>query len=322
MTNLPRGVLLESSDCPIGCTKNDRLVIEAEDRLHGIPGRFRVVECAACGLMRTNPRPTPMTIGAYYPSDYGPYQAVEPVATSRRSKSKQRIRDALGLDTRKAPPIAPGKLLEIGCASGSYMVQMQHLGWIVEGIEYSNTVAEQARARGLTVQTATLESALPPQEPVDIVAAWMVLEHLHEPVAALGRVRGWVRPNGYLIASVPDASSLERRLFGDRWYALQLPTHLFHYTPKSIEAMLDAAGWQLTRLHWQRNCNNLLKSLETLATDRHWPRLLQVVRWFGTARSAHPLRLALAWLLGATHQSGRMEIWARPALQNGTPSEP
>lgn len=322
MKNCPDSVVLESRDCPLGCTNNERLVIEAGDRLHGVPGHFKVVECVTCGLMRTNPRPTPATIGVYYPSDYGPYQAVEPVMPSGRSKAKQRIRDLLGMDTRQTPPITPGRLLEIGCSNGAYMAQMRQAGWTAEGIEFSDAVAEQARSRGFHVQTSTLEAAAPPPEPVDVVAAWMVLEHLHEPVETLRRVRGWVRPNGYLIASVPDAGSIERWLFGDRWYALQLPTHLFHYTPQSIEAMLQAAGWQLTRLHYQRNCNNLLKSLEALAADKRWPWLLKTVQWIGAGRTARPLRLGLAWLLGATHQSGRMEVWAQPVRERGAPEEP
>src|SRR3546814_19345766 len=61
--------------------------------------------------------------------------------------------------------------------------------------------------------------------PVDLIVGWMVLEHLHQPLAVLRKLRRWIQPDGWLVLSVPDAGSLEFRVFGDRWYALQLPTH-------------------------------------------------------------------------------------------------
>lgn len=317
MSQLPESVVLEDRPCPNHCAGQDRLIIEAGDRLHGLPGKFKVVQCGHCGLMRTNPRPSAATIGAYYPADYGPYSSPPPVAKGRRPLVRRLVSGLFSTETRKMPPLAPGKLLEIGCAHGAYLAEMREAGWTVEGIEFSEEAAQRARARGLQVRTGTVENATPPAQPVDVVAAWMVLEHLHEPLAALRKIRQWLKPSGYLIASVPDANALERRFFGERWYALQLPTHLYHYTPASIAILLRNAGWELERVSWQRNCNNLLCSLEYLARDKTMPRLLASVRWLRTARRAAPFRRLLNWLVGVTRQSGRMEIWARPLQDSG-----
>jgi 2-polyprenyl-3-methyl-5-hydroxy-6-metoxy-1,4-benzoquinol methylase len=307
-------VELESTACPNGCAPSDHLVLEGEDRLHGVPGRFSVVQCAFCGLMRTNPRPTPASIHTYYPEDYAPYQSQDAsdAGASQGSRLKRLFASALCLQSRVPPPVATGHLLEIGCASGAYLEQMRSAGWSAEGIEFSGDAAARARARGFRVQTATVESAQAPQQPVDLVAAWMVLEHLHEPVEALRRIRQWVRPDGYLIASVPDAGSLERRLFGDRWYALQLPTHLYHYTPRTLATVLHSAGWQLCRVRWQKNANNLLWSLEYLVNDRRWKRMTRAAAWLRGSPRAGKLRLLLGWILGILRQSGRIEIWAKP----------
>lgn len=319
MSALPENVLLEDVPCPLGCVRSDRTVVEAGDLLHGVPGRFRVVECRCCGLMRTNPRPTSETIGTYYPAAYAPYapppvQSAKPVAAWRRW-----LRAVAGDNTRRTPPLKAGRLLEIGCAHGSYLAQMRAAGWEVEGIEFSEAAAAKARARGLRVRTGTVESVAPPDEPVDLVAAWMVLEHLHEPATALRRMAQWVRPGGYLIASVPDASAFERRLFGSRWYALQLPTHLYHYSPRTLQKVLDHAGWDLRRVSWQRNSNNLLWSLQYWGEHTGRQRIARLAIWLRTSRRGAPLRFVLSWLLGVTRQSGRMEIWAqaRPKGQGG-----
>lgn len=317
-------VELEKSPCPLGCLKNDAVVLTGNDRLHSLPGEFTVVKCCNCGLMRTNPRPTPDTIGLYYPGDYGPYQDYRPeaVAGKARNGHKKWLRNILGIDARAMPPMLPGRLLEIGCASGAYMDQMRRAGWEVEGLEFSEAAAQLARKKGFIVQVTMVESALAPARPFDVVAAWMVLEHLHDPVGALNKLVSWVKPDGYLVASIPDAGSVEFRLFGARWYALQLPTHLYHYTPRSLSAILHKGGWELVRVTWQRNCNNLLWSLEYLARDKKWLQAELAVRWFrtSTSRSASRLRTLLGWVLGVTRQSGRIEIWARPLPSSGKTS--
>lgn len=321
----PEGVLLEDVPCPHRCPPSDEPVLEGHDRLNGVPGRFRVVRCRHCGLMRTNPRPTSETIGVYYPDTYAPYQSVAtgtpPVKVRRwHHRVKERIHRFLGHDMRRLPPIEPGHMIEIGCASGDYLLQMQALGWSTEGIEFSESAAVKARASGLQVQQATVENAEPPMQQADVVAAWMVLEHLHQPVEALQKVRTWVKPEGYLVGVVPDADAWDRKIFGPYWYALHLPAHLFHYTPRSLRRLFAEAGWDLVHLRWQANANHLLNSLESWLQDQQRPRALKWVRWLKNdpSRRAHKMRRRLHWLLGVTHQSGRMEFWARPSTQPRT----
>jgi len=322
MRDLPEDVELENRPCPNGCASFDSVVLEGEDRLHGLPGRFLVVRCRGCGLMRTNPRPTGATMGAYYPSDYGPYASslAEPAPLAQIPGWRRRFRAWIGLTPQRVPDMRPGRMLEVGCASGAYLARMQREGWSVEGIEFSDTAAAQARSRGINVQTASIESAVPPSEPVDLVTAWMVLEHVHEPVLALTQIRNWIKPNGWLAASVPDAGSLVHAMFGELAYDLHLPNHLFHYTPKTLTAVLRRAGWQVERIWWQRNPNTFLQSLERFARLRKRARLLRFAEWLRTAPGAGRLRATLGLLLGLTRQSGRMEVWARPSASD--PQQP
>lgn len=312
--SLPAGVVLETKPCPNGCAPMDECVLEGRDRIHGIAGLFRVVRCSTCGLMRTDPRPTGETIGAYYPDDYAPYQSTAPAPrkASWSRQAKARLARWLGRDVRRLPPVAPGRLLEIGCASGAYLRELRDKGWAVEGIEFSANAAATARAAGLTVQTGSVESASPPEQSPDVIAAWMVLEHLHDPVHALLRLREWIKPDGWLVGVVPDASAFDRRLFGTHWYALHLPNHLYHYDPRSLEALFHRAGWQLVQLRWQPNEQNLLRTLEYWLQDAPRPAALRALRWLQHARGAKRLRRGLGWLLGLARQSGRMEFWARP----------
>jgi SAM-dependent methyltransferase len=313
MHGYPEGVELEAVSCPLGCAPADEQWVEGCDRLHDIPGQFTVLCCKRCGLKRTSPRPTAQTIGAYYPADYGPYRAPEAAPPRPLRGVKGWLVEVLGLNARALPPVAPGRMLEIGCASGAYMETARLQGWAVQGIEYSDAAADVARARGFAVETGSVETARGPAEPVDLVAAWMVIEHLHDPIAALKKIRRWVRPDGYLIASVPDSGGWLMSLFGTYRYDLHLPNHLFHFTPQTLARIFAECGWRVERVFWQRNCNSVLRSAEYWAQGRGHRGMAGALRWLQESGRLGKVRLALSWLLGVTRQSGRIEVWARPS---------
>jgi 2-polyprenyl-3-methyl-5-hydroxy-6-metoxy-1,4-benzoquinol methylase len=313
--NVPETVELEDRPCPLGCEAGDDPVMRAGDRLHGLPGEFTVVRCRACGLMRTNPRPTIDSIGYYYPAEYGPYRTSRVGEESTGGGGwKRRLREMAEFNVERLPELeGPGRLLEIGCASGAFLHRMAREGWAVEGLEPSREAGEAARALGYPVHIGTLESAPDPREAFDLVTGWMVLEHLHQPVAALEKLWRWTRPGGWLVVSVPNAGALEFRLFRDAWFALQLPTHLYHFTPTTIRTMLQRAGWQFERIHHQRTLSNVIASTGQWVEDRAGPNALtRALRGYPENRGRKEYYLyPFASLLARFGQTGRMTVWAR-----------
>lgn len=319
-TSIPPSVQLESAACPMGCATQDEPVVSGHDLLHGLPGEFTVVRCVACGLQRTSPRPTPETIGLYYPDDYGPYQGTR-VANGRgegRGLKSRLLGFAKRIFDTKAqalPNMRPGRMLEIGCASGSFLHQMAQRGWQVEGIEYAETAAQSARALGYAVDTGALETVAKPVDSYDLIVGWMVLEHLHQPVESLRKLASWARRDGLLVVSVPNVGSAESQIFGPRWYALQLPTHLFHYDTQTISTVLLAGGWRVVRIHHHRTVVNLVASAGYWLRDHGLVRAGRVLIAFPErggrmgALLTFPLALVLAWF----GQTGRMTIWAKRA---------
>lgn len=306
----PDEVELEDSPCPMGCVAEDTRALVGGDRLHRLPGEFTVVQCQACGLMRTNPRPSPRAISFYYPEDYGPHQGTHFPNNRTNGFWKLAAKKIFDTDSRKVPPVATGRMLEIGCASGAFLARMAAQGWRVEGVEHSSRFAEDARAQGYIVRIGPLEQLPTPTELFDLVVGWQVLEHLHNPVSALEKLRDWTKPAGWLALSVPDVSAWEFGVFGAKWYGLDLPRHLFHFTPRTLRAVLAKTGWKTERIFWHPNPNNLLQSLRYCCLDRGWVSgahyLLDVVQ----GRRQRVLRSLLGFLVGGLHASGRMTAWA------------
>lgn len=315
MNQYPQGVELEDIPCPLeGCTQYE-VVVQGHDILYNIPGTFRVVRCSQCGLMRTTPRPTLETIGIYYPDNYRPYQTTIPADLSNRPSSgfKRFLKHFVRFDTDVLPDLPRGTMLEIGCASGSFMYQMAQKGWRVEGIEPDPNASAAARNLGFNVHTGALETAPEKDSLYDLVVGWMVLEHLHEPIFALKRLHCWTKPSGWLVFSVPNAASWEFKWFRESWYALQLPTHTFHYNPKTIKDVLAAGGWRLERVYHQRILTNLFASagywLKKHGVDNE---LVSYLTHFNKLpRQIRLLLFPLAWFLSLFGQTGRMTIWAR-----------
>src|SRR4029077_14640698 len=100
---------------------------------------------------------------------------------------------------------------------------------------FSDTAAQRARDKGFKVQTSSVEEASVQGGGIDLVAAWMVLEHLHDPVGALRKIRGWVKPDGYFAFSIPLHSSGFLRMAGSASYDLHLPNHLYHFNRATVE---------------------------------------------------------------------------------------
>ncbi len=310
-------VELESSPCPLGCKGEGSVVLTGYDRLNHLPGAYNVVRCIDCGLMRTNPRPTPETMGFYYPDNYGPYRAtrINPDRKDNGHLSFWRgwVKSIFRFNTTCLPRLQPARLLEIGCASGAFLDKMSRKEWKVEGLEFSEAAAHSARSLGFSVYTGSVESAPDPEHLFSLVVGWMVLEHLHDPVLALKKLHRWVEPHGWLVLSVPNAGSVEFKIFRDRWYALHLPNHLYHYTPDSLSKVLEAGGWKTVRVFHQRILANFIASTGYWLQDHGiLPRLSDKLVALPESRGRlNHFFYPLAYLLSIFGQTGRMTVWAR-----------
>ena len=318
VSKIPNEVCLETVQCPMGCKISDKLLFSGKDRIHGLPGQFNVVQCNTCGLIRTNPRPTPETIGFYYPDHYGPYlgtyikDEVGPKSKVSR-KVDALLKKHIVFNATVIPNLPPGRLLEIGCASGSFLYKMKKRDWIVQGIELSSSASQNARNHGISVFNGSVECAPEPDHPYDLIVGWMVLEHLHDPAKALNLLNKWSKPDGWLVLSVPNADSMEFNLFRQRWYALHLPAHLFHFTQNTLKELLARCGWETVRVFHQRSINNLIASCGYWMQDRKiFPGIAHWMAGFPEKPAyLHALAYPISLALSAIGQTGRLTLWAR-----------
>lgn len=237
---------METVVCNLCGSAANRPYAVVPDLLLDRPGvTATLVQCTECGLVYQNPRPTPAEIGAHYPPEYEPYADI---TQGRRNFMLQRameygIRKRCRFITRHR---APGQLLDIGCAAGTFMLGMKGNGWETTGVELSEDIAALARNRhGLNVIAGTLEEAAFPDASFDAVSMWDVLEHLHDPSATLAEIYRILRPGGLLLIRVPNLDSWDAALFGEEWAGLDAPRHLYVFTPQTLRQMLTQRDFDI-----------------------------------------------------------------------------
>ena len=181
---------------------------------------------------------------------------------------RARRRLAVQLFDRFVRPPGTATALEIGCGTGFIMDGLrQRRDLALTGSEVSIAALRYARSRLPGVDLIQLDAtAIPFESSFDAVAAFDVLEHIENDVAAVAGVWRALKPGGVFICSVPQYQWMWSRLD-------ELVCHKRRYSRALLRARLEHAGFELLL------CTSFVTSL--------FP-LMAAARLAGKARQAAP----------------------------------
>lgn len=259
--------------CPICGARERALLYEGlDDRIFfSAPGRWTLHRCIRCDAAFLDPRPNRATIGQAYSSYYTHQQASPTLggadykAAIRNGYLNHRYGYRLAPSSALGPIVArllpkrrwfadrlvrhlncprgSGRLLDVGCGDGTFLVEMRGAGWEVQGLEPDPDAAALARKAGVPVVETPLEEAGFEAESFEAVTMSHVIEHMHDPVDALRTCRHILRPGGTLWVATPNLESRGHALFGRDWIGLDPPRHLVLFTRASLANALEQAGF-------------------------------------------------------------------------------
>jgi SAM-dependent methyltransferase len=247
----------------------------------GLSVPFTLFKCQCCGLVSLQPQPSDLELAPHYP-DWLWEDAIDD-GTTRVSKFDPIIE----LLSRRHPE--PGRLLDVGCGPGDFVLAVGTLHWQASGIEISRRQVEAGLRRGAALSVCEDFSHYTGAAPYDAITFNHVLEHVRSPRAYLQQARKLLKPDGTLIIAVPNYNSLSRRVFGAYWMHVDLPRHLFHFTPSTLTSLLESTGF-----HVVQTCFPDLKqdSIGTRESLRRWLKYGLLRRPIRAHVSSSPTKLA------------------------------
>lgn len=263
---------LENICCNLCSSENTVLLFSKPDELTNEETIFSVVKCVDCGLVYVNPRPSVEDIHIFYPKEFLSYQfeVNNSVDTSIRervvsfivqSSAKQRVQSIKKLlDIHKDMNV-----LDVGCGKGGFLLELQkEVGCQVTGIDFDKNSVDFCREKlGLDVHCGGVDRLDSMTEKYDLVTMWHFFEHEYDPLTALKRINRRLDVGKYLLIEVPNADSLENRLFGQHSFLYDVPRHLYDFSPTTITKYLEKTGFKLEGMRFPYFSGGWLGSVQS-----------------------------------------------------------
>ncbi|MBI4389317.1 MAG: glycosyltransferase [Nitrospinae bacterium] len=154
-------------------------------------------------------------------------------------------------------PQAARCILEVGCAAGMTGRALKETrGAFVAGIEMDPGAAREARRNLDDVLEGNIETMDLPYEEnsFDCIILADILEHLVDPLTALKKLRGCLKPGGTVVASIPNVQffGLINSLAEGNWTyqkeGILDETHLRFFTFREIEKLFKDAGFAIEQV--------------------------------------------------------------------------
>ena len=271
-----------------------------------VPGEFLIVRCLKCNLVFTYPRLIKKELERYYSKivsyDNRPVNLLQknrfsliqrkdiltdffnyPLLKKKKLRKLIQFPNFLRIRRKwKKMQFVPtyvknGKILDIGCAYGGYLYQLKKLGWTVKGIELSKDAVDYAvNILKLDVINQSIED-FQSKYLYDIIYMLNVLEHVESPKKILKKCYSLLKPSGKLVLSVPDFSGIEVRIYKKYAYTLQVPYHLYHFTPNTIKNYLIKTNFKKIKIIHQISTRDLVAPLDFLQSNKSRSALIKIV---------------------------------------------
>jgi SAM-dependent methyltransferase len=228
--------MIHHNYCPLCTGERISPFLEVKDHFLSQEA-FTLLKCHNCTFIFTQDYPEEDKIHSYYDSDEyishsdtnkgiinNLYKLVRGIMLH---KKKRIIRKASGLNV--------GNLLDIGSGTGHFLNIMRKAGWKVTGIEINDKARENAVSRfGLNI-LPTEQLNILPDNSFDCITLWHVMEHFHEPFKYFQEIKRLLKPCGIVIVALPNTDSFDAGYYGKYWAALDVPRHLWHFSPSTFK---------------------------------------------------------------------------------------
>lgn len=233
-----------------------------------LPLGFATVTCAGCGVEWQWPRRAPHELAGEYGREYYDSWGIGEAEEAVR-RMKLRTFDRLLVEIERQ--VAPGRLLDVGCATGFLLEAARRRGWEAFGVELSEYASRVARERfgSERVVHGRLEEAGFEAGSFRALTMTDLIEHVADPLGTLRDAHRLLEAGGVLALTTPMVGSCSHRCMGRRWTHYK-SEHLQYYRPQAIRGQLEAAGFRSVAWRGWPKCVTMEYVRTQFGRYRHW----------------------------------------------------
>ncbi len=240
--------MIHYTHCPVCKNTSIQSAFSAKD--HTVSKlMFVVYKCNDCEALFTQDIPSQDAIAAYYASENyishsdtqkGFINKLYHLIRKRTLNSKKKlISSETGMKS--------GNILDVGCGTGAFLNTMQQADWKATGLEPDEATRLKAKLLHHIEVLPSNEIYKLPAVTYDAITLWHVLEHVHELHEYTEQLKNILNVSGKLFIAVPNYTSYDSKFYKENWAAYDVPRHLYHFSPKSMNILMEMHGLKVEK---------------------------------------------------------------------------
>lgn len=200
----------------------------------------------------------------------------------------------------------PGRLLDVGCAAGFLLEAARRRGWQVVGLDISDFAAKYARDTfHFDIRIGMVDNIGFDAGSFDAVTAFEYIEHVADPVATLKAIRPWIKKDGLLVLTTPNAGGWQAKHYPEQFDGFREWRHLAYFSRKTMTKLLRMSGFEPASI---RTDQSLVTRQSLAKAGVREPEQLR--RWVN--RVAPGVKVAIRRAAGRIWEGSSMKVYARP----------
>lgn len=201
---------------------------------------------------------------------------------------------------------SPGRLLDVGCAAGFLLEAARRRGWQVIGLDISDFAAKYARDTfHLDIRIGLVENIGFDAGSFDVVTAFEYIEHVVNPVATLKAIRPWIKKDGLLVLTTPNAGGWQATYHPDKFDGFREWRHLAYFSRKTMTKLLRMSGFEPVSIRTDQSI--ITRESLSKAGVKEPEKLRSLAN-----RLAPGLKVMVRRIAGRIIEGSSMKVYARP----------
>lgn len=209
---------------------------------------FTYAQCRDCDTLFVTPRPTYENLMQFYtdsPSTkFWVNEFFMPMVGARREKI---FKPRAEFITSKFPALINLKIADVGAGFGIFLEELRKI-WPdadITAIEPSIDMAAICREKNINVMCSMVEDVDSTKNKFDLLTAFELFEHLHQPITFLNKANELLNEGGYLFFTTLNSLGFDIQLLWENSKSVFPPHHLNFFNPHSITVLLKKCGFKV-----------------------------------------------------------------------------